>query len=908
MNNRCNERSNKRSDKRSGLLTYILVFLFSVALYVVLLWVDKAAPFGSRSFLYDDAYVQYDNMLRTLIEFIHSPDKSVFMWNKGLGTDFYLNAIYYMLSPFNLIAVLMGESHVAVSLTMIIILKCSLISVAGVYYFRNTVFNKINSAANSSVSSAVIPAVFGIAFGFCGYIMAYGHHIIWLEGLILMPVLAIAIEKLNYDKKVVPYTLLLAFIIIVNFYYAVYVCLFAVFYFLLLNRESFMEFLRCGGRFALCSVIAAMMAGSVIVPAFVSIRNAGSSMLGLDTPGNNVWGSITGYINSFFPACDIQTGYLYSNNNYCGSIALILLGMFFVCGYIGIKDKIKYAIEFVILILAANFLYLNYVFHGFVVPHGMGNRFAIILTFIVLNAAFRVMTRYEELRMRDVVAGILSAVTLLVVVLLFNGKLEQPTGYLIYILVVFLAGTAFVLYRRKSIKTGALIGFISLLWIGEIIANTLITMPDVTRDESLDSYILLDRWKDDYDDLTLADGERKTALVNESYTPASETDWYSSMINGYMTEAYATMGVSHFDNVQCIYDGTTPLTALMYNVRYIISNGIAVNGGYHAIKEGDGYTVYEADRLAGMGFMANEDIVNWQCDGTPAENQNEFVERALNIKSVAENVSVEGMYDNATENVSAESVHDNVLTEGGQDSLGQWDLFEEITEDDMAGLQVSCNSCEIKKTGEGVYEYTTNTTFTPNIVYDFVADKDMDLYVYSTDTREQTVMVKVDKETVAESGYFSSGNFVHGGIVKKGQSVRVILYGGAPLGETAEKTVKFYDFNNELWDSIKDGFTEQSLEFDGYEGNTFKGHIDVTEAGVLYLAFPYNEGFTVEVDGEPAEKLLLGKGNMGVRLTTGSHDIRIIYRTPGVMAGIILSCVGIILFAVLASIGKKLLK
>ena len=273
--------------------------------------------------------------------------------------------------------------------------------------------------------------------------------------------------------------------------------------------------------------------------------------------------------------------------------------------------------------------------------------------------------------------------------------------------------------------------------------------------------------------------------------------------------------------------------------------------------------------LAGMGFMADEDIVNWKCDGTPAENQNEFVELATN---------------------------------------GQCKLFKEITEDDMPGLQVSCNSCEMKNTGDGVYEYTTNTTFTPNIVYDFVADKDMDLYVYSTDTREQTVMVKVDKETVAESGYFSSGNFVHGGIVKKGQSVRVILYGGAPLGETAEKTVKFYDFNNELWDSIKDGFTEQTLEFDGYEGDIFKGHIDVTEAGILYLAFPYNEGFILKVDGEPAQKLLLGKGNMGVRLTTGPHDIRIIYRTPGVRAGIILSCVGIILFAVLASIGKKLLK
>lgn len=59
------------------------------------------------------------------------------------------------------------------------------------------------------------------------------------------------------------------------------------------------------------------------------------------------------------------------------------------------------------------------------------------------------MIRYEELRMRDVLAGILSAVALLVAVLMFNGKLEQPMGYIIYILVVFLAGTAFVLYRRK---------------------------------------------------------------------------------------------------------------------------------------------------------------------------------------------------------------------------------------------------------------------------------------------------------------------------------------------------------------------------------------------------------------------------------------------------------------------------
>ena len=51
--------------------------------------------------------------------------------------------------------------------------------------------------------------------------------------------------------------------------------------------------------------------------------------------------------------------------------------------------------------------------------------------------------------------------------------------------------------------------------------------------------------------------------------------------------------------------------------------------------------------------------------------------------------------------------------------------------------------------------------------------------------------------------------------------------------------------------------------------------------GILYIAYPYDDGFKIYVDGEPAEKIRLGRGNMGVRIYAGSHDIEIAYRTPG---------------------------
>ena len=47
------------------------------------------------------------------------------------------------------------------------------------------------------------------------------------------------------------------------------------------------------------------------------------------------------------------------------------------------------------------------------------------------------------------------------------------------------------------------------------------------------------------------------------------------------------------------------------------------------------------------------------------------------------------------------------------------------------------------------------------------------------------------------------------------------------------------------------------------------------------------------MDGEPAEKIRLGRGNMGVRIYAGSHDIEIAYRTPGLMAGALVSLFGI---------------
>ena len=107
------------------------------------------------------------------------------------------------------------------------------------------------------------------------------------------------------------------------------------------------------------------------------------------------------------------------------------------------------------------------------------------------------------------------------------------------------------------------------------------------------------------------------------------------------------------------------------------------------------------------------------------------------------------------------------------------------------------------------------------------------------------------------------------------------------------------EFNTDLFERVKPYITDETLISDGYEGNTFKGHITAKKDGVLYLAFPYSDGYTIYVDGKKAEKLLLGKGNMGVELTGGEHEIMLEYHTPGLALGTVVSGVGMALFVLI---------
>ena len=77
--------------------------------------------------------------------------------------------------------------------------------------------------------------------------------------------------------------------------------------------------------------------------------------------------------------------------------------------------------------------------------------------------------------------------------------------------------------------------------------------------------------------------------------------------------------------------------------------------------------------------------------------------------------------------------------------------------------------------------------------------------------------------------------------------------------------------------------------------NTITGSIDTDDSEVLFLSIPYSKGWTAYVDGKKTDLIAADTMFSAIEMSAGHHDIKLVYHTPGLFAGVILSLLGLAL-------------
>ena len=87
--------------------------------------------------------------------------------------------------------------------------------------------------------------------------------------------------------------------------------------------------------------------------------------------------------------------------------------------------------------------------------------------------------------------------------------------------------------------------------------------------------------------------------------------------------------------------------------------------------------------------------------------------------------------------------------------------------------------------------------------------------------------------------------------------------------------------------------------------NTISGEIDTPTDKILTINFLYSDGWTAYVDGETAPLYKANGIFIGIPLSAGHHDIRLVYRTPWLFEGAVISVIGIVITVVGEIVLKK---
>ena len=122
-------------------------------------------------------------------------------------------------------------------------------------------------------------------------------------------------------------------------------------------------------------------------------------------------------------------------------------------------------------------------------------------------------------------------------------------------------------------------------------------------------------------------------------------------------------------------------------------------------------------------------------------------------------------------------------------------------------------------------------------------------------------------------------------------------------------TVTFSDIGIYAYDSIEiicqpmnnyqkqiEKLKENTLQDVIIATNKVEGSINIDAPKILCIAIPYSEGWTAYVDGEKRTLYQCNIKNMALELESGVHDIKLVYHTPYLREGLMISVVGILLY------------
>ncbi len=874
------EKRNILSENKFVILSFIAAAFTMLVIYMC----NGMIPLGEHTILRMDLYHQYGPLFAELYERILGGDSLIYSWTSGLGSCFLGNYFNYLSSPIGAIVVFFGHKNVTEAIATMILLKAALSAGTFTWYIKKSLH-----------SSSCASAAFGVLYAFCGYMLAYYWNVMWLDAMILLPVVLLGIERIIDNGKMGTFVVGLSLSMFSNYYMSYMLCMFSVSYFFYYYFKSYSltsfvtgeyikgaafrnnRFLRSGIIFTFGALASAGLMACVLLPVYSILQSCSATS-----------GTFPNDPKSYFTFFDFFANHLANltttirssgddvlPNVYCGVLPLILAPLFFFTKSISKKEKFATIALLTVLYFSFNINIFNYVWHGMHFPNDLPYRQSFIYSFVLLIMAYKTFMRLNEFKARHF--GVVGAALVIFVVLVEEHTSKNVTaGSVIFSLVlIVLYVLVLAIFKDKRFQAASVAALLVICVCSEaIMCDTSTVHISVTKDPYVSDYDDFSTVKDTLD--TIEDGDFYRMELTDLRT-RMDPSWYyyngasvfSSMAYERLSNLQDDMGMMSNRINSYTYNPQTPVYNMMFSMKYIVNNytpdALANSPNYSPVTSHSKFTAYKNNYVLPIAYCVDSNVASWATDN--------YLEQ-WRANTSGDPFALQGDYFN--------------LATGGLGSP-----FIRLDPDSFTYSNVEAFTEDMSSYS---FYYDKITDDLDGSVTAYLSPKiDSNIYIYFEITGAESKSITVnspigtmthtaDQNCILDLGYYNVGDTI---------SVNIPV-------EANTGTIKFYAYalDKEIMDEGYAVLSESQMLTEKFDDTYIRGRFTAENDCLLYTSIPYDKGWNVYIDGEkvPEEKIVMvGKALLGIMVDSGNHTVEFRYKIPAMKEGILITIITVLI-------------
>lgn len=835
-------KNKKGTDKRQStgrvrITTVGIVFITVMLGYVCIQAFSGLYPFGETTNLLWDQDIQYVDYFAYFRDVLLGKASIGYSFSKSLGGSLVALFGYYLACPLNLLVVFFSREQIPFFLFLLTMVKLGLAGGSASVFFRKR-FTQLSENAVIALS---------LGYGLMQYSMLQMSNIMWLDGVILLPLLLLGVYRLVQDgKRGMLYWMVLVSVA-VNWYTGYMTCLFAGVYFLYEQALAWKTHGKEENRKVYKNCVIAMITvilgvlGSCFVfyPVFRGLQN-GKDVFdpGIFYPQfyDALWDGLRGFsLGSVFVTVSF----------YCGLLLLGFMGYYFVSKEIEKREKIISGIAVAFAFISCWFVPLDCIWSGLRFVGSYRFRYSFVFIFLLLIIAARGMIAYQNAKQKLALVYVGMAGLMAVLYLLMAYETKK---FILTMVFLLMYGAVFLFAKESGMGKKLRNACLYILLVSELIINGIFTFEwNYSESETAQKYSdyvveeekLVQEVKN-YDDsvfyrmdtTTKRDQNpgRRSALLNEAMVYGySGIAHYSSTYDKNISDVLNYAGYSTQLDLSIFGESILPMDAL-FGLKYLLSD--REEAGYEKVEGLQSYNgkqVYYNPYALGLGFGASDSALDY------ADGDNAFLyQNSLFSHLLGRDVEL-------YEIIGAESVLEN----------GQ--------------IQLDVPAAE----GESLV-YATMTSYPEAAAWNLSIDGEY--------------RCEYEDWLSYKTFYIGEGSLEHQVVFES--------YGA----EAESYHIDVYRLNMDVFKDVIDELREREIQVQAWEDGYVKGSYKAQEDGWVVLSIPCDVNWKVLVNGEEVAEQESAGAMMAVPVNEGENSIEMHYQIPGMKKGILLTGVSLVLW------------